>query len=192
MKKYALFLVLFALVPNVYGAMAKLDLETLWAESDAAVLGTVTGIETQRGANGMIYSIIIIEVEEHFIQPSKETTIRVRVEGGEIGTIGVWVEDQPEFHIGEHVFVFLYVPEEIEGDYDFSVYGSLQGKFDVDEGIATSKARESFTIPDPKYTMRDTIRDSYIWTSAIIAAVGAVVLDWSLRGNQTGTSHQSS
>ena len=189
MKKLVAFLVLFSLIPivNVYGAIVRLDLDTLWTES---------GIDTQRGARGMIYRIIIIQVEDHFIQPSNMTTVRVRIEGGEIGNMGVWVEDQPEFHVGEHVFVFLYKPEEVEGDYEFLVYGSVQGKFSVHGAVATSITGESFTIPEPEDTMRDTTPppmeettetpdtpdiDSYIMITAVIAIIGALVLNWVLQ-----------
>jgi len=138
------------------GLMIKIDVDTLWAESDAAILGTVTSIEAYSAARGMIYTVVTIQVEDHFIQPSDKSTVSVRIEGGEIGDMGVWVEDQPEFRIGENVFVFLSIPEEPEGEYDFTVFGCFQGKFTVNEGIATRTSNE-FTIPEPEDTMREDI-----------------------------------
>jgi len=200
MKKVMVIIVMLALIPtvNVYGAMVKLDLDTLWAESDSAVLGTVTGIETCRGARGMIYRIIIINVEDHFIQTSDSTTVRVRIEGGEIGSTGVWVEDQPEISIGEHVFLFLYAPDAVEGDYDFLVYGSVQGKFIVNGEVAKSITGESFTIPEPEDTIReDTIPieekeqnelgydiDAFVVLGSVIVLIGAPLTLWSLSGKQ--------
>ena len=198
MKKLVAFLILFALIPivNVYGAMVKLDLDTLWDESDAAVLGTVTRIENHMGARGLIYRIIIIQVEDHFIQPSNKTTVRVRIEGGEIGDIGVWVEDQPEISVGEHVFLFLYTPEEVEGDYDFLVYGCIQGKFSVNGAVAKSRTGDSFTIPKPEDTIReDTIPleekeqneleydiDAFVALGSVIVLIAAPLTLWSLSG----------
>ena len=197
MKKLAFLIMIFVLMPitMLNGLMIKIDLDTLWEESDAAVLGTVTGIEAHPAPRGMIYTVITIQAEAHFIQPSDKSTVRVRIEGGEIGNMGVWVEDQPEFHIGERVFVFLRIPEETGEDYDYTVFGCFQGKFTVNEGIATRTSNE-FTIPEPEDTMRDDIApvevnmqnepeiiiDVVMGLASVIVFVAILLIFWSFRG----------
>ena len=63
------------------------------------------------------------------------------VQGGRVEQTFVWVEDQPEFNLGEEVALFLLRPQlEIappEGfaaaDY-YMVTGSMQGKFGYKDG----------------------------------------------------------
>jgi hypothetical protein len=198
LKKLGFLLLIFAFMPltTLNGLMIKIDVDTLWAESDAAILGTVTGIEAYSAARGMIYRTVTIQVEDHFILPSDKSTVRVRIEGGEIGDMGVWVEDQPEFHIGEKVFVFLSISEDTKEDYDYTVYGCFQGKFNANEGIATQITGESFTIPDPEDTMReDTIPseeneqnepeyniDAFVTLASVIVLIATPLTLWSLSG----------
>jgi hypothetical protein len=124
--------------------MIYIDIETMWNESDLAVLGKVTSINnTQKGG---FYRIVEIKVESYYIKKLDAPIVRIRIEGGEFGDWGVWVEDQPEFRVGEHVFVFLRVPEEITGDYEYEVFGMYQGKWTVDGSTAIQSSR-SFEIP---------------------------------------------
>ncbi|MFA9437398.1 MAG: hypothetical protein ACEROO_09830 [Candidatus Bathyarchaeota archaeon] len=85
--------------------MPYISIDNLWEHSEAAVLGNVTSI--QPSTEGGFYRIVEIDVEESYIQHLNESTVKIRIEGGEWGDMGVWVEDQPEFEVGENVFVFL-------------------------------------------------------------------------------------
>ena len=200
MKKLALVLVLLALIPvsSVHGSMVKIDLDALWNESDVAVLGTVSSIEIALG-NRIIYRIVTIQVEDYFIQPSNETIVKVRIEGGEIGGIGVWVEDQPEFYVGERVFVFLRNASDVESDYGYTVYADFQGKFTVSGSTATQAGGESFTIPNPEDTWLANIPvaevkeekgnlPNYVVTAGLLTGLillsGASAIIWNMRNNK--------
>ncbi len=145
-QKIIVFLVLTAslLVPVASCFMEHIETETLWNECDLAVVGTVLSINnTQKGG---FYRIVEIEVETYYIKELDEPTVKIRIEGGEFGDMGIWVEDQPEFSVGEHVFVFLSIPEEITGDYGFTVFGLFQGKWTV-EGSTVIRGSQSFELP---------------------------------------------
>ncbi len=84
-----------------------------------------------------------IKVESYYISQLDESKVKIRVEGDDTH---VWVEDQPEFSLGEHVFVFLRVPKEITGDYDYEVFGMYQGKWTVENNTAI-RGDQSFKLP---------------------------------------------
>ena len=132
-KSFSILVLLLALVPSVivHGSMVKVDIDTMWEESDLVVLGNVTSIETQIVDKGMIYRIVTIQVETYYIQTLNQSTVKVRIEGGDIGGTGVWVEDQPEFSVDERVFVFLKEDSNVAGGYGYTVYAWYQGKFTV-------------------------------------------------------------
>ncbi|MBD3173321.1 hypothetical protein GF326_12725 [Candidatus Bathyarchaeota archaeon] len=124
--------------------MVSLETETLWNECDLAVVGTVLSVNnTEKGG---FYRIVEVEVETYYLRELDEPTVKIRIEGGEFGDMGIWVEDQPEFSVGEHVFVFLSIPEEITGDYGFTVFGLFQGKWSVD-GSTVVRGSQSFELP---------------------------------------------
>lgn len=125
-------------IPVVYCAMDRLEVETLWNECDQAVLGTVISID--KSGKGSYYRIVAIEVETFYLKESDDPTVKVRIESS--GT-----EDQPEFIVGERVFVFLRIPEEITYDYDYEVFGMYQGKWTVENNTAI-RGDQSFTLPE--------------------------------------------
>ncbi|MFW6109741.1 MAG: hypothetical protein ACOC6N_04755, partial [archaeon] len=119
-----------ALISVANCSMVRMDTDTLWSECDLAVLGTVESITNSIGDNqkGDYFRIVEIKVYSYYVGQVDEPRIKIRIEGDDTH---VWVEDQPEFSIGEHVFVFLRVPEEIIGNYNYEVFGMNQGKWTV-------------------------------------------------------------
>jgi len=117
--------------------MIEIPYEQLWEESDTIVLGTVTGITHHGMLSGMIYRIVTLSVERFYKNPLDAETLFIRVEGGELGDRGVWVEDQPEFSVGERALVFLAETDQThEGETVYRVYGLFQGKFTVEGDVA--------------------------------------------------------
>jgi hypothetical protein len=156
--------------------MIEIPLDMLWDESEVAVLGNVTSI--QLSIEGGFYRIVEINVEESFIQHLDESTVKIRVEGGEFGSIGYWVEDQPEFEEGERVFVFLHSPEEIKGDYGYVVFGMYQGKFSVDGSRAFQEYGKTFDIPNHVNPEIVGVKpyDGIEFRLTLIVALGVVLL----------------
>lgn len=125
------------LTPSAYGIMIEIPYEQLWEESDTVVLGTVTGITHHGTLTGNIYRIVTFSVESFYKNPLDAETLFIGVEGGELGDRGMWVEDQPEFSVGERALVFLAETDQThEGETVYRVYGLFQGKFTVEGDVA--------------------------------------------------------
>ncbi|MBN2334393.1 hypothetical protein JXL21_02460 [Candidatus Bathyarchaeota archaeon] len=120
------------LAPTARCLMVEIPYEQLWERADTVALGTVKGITAHAGERGMIYQIVSLRVERYIKNPVEEDTLFIRTEGGEIGGSGVWVEDQPEFSVGERTLVFLVETDQTHGEQVvYRVYGLFQGKFTV-------------------------------------------------------------
>jgi len=132
-KAAAVTLVLIGLLtPVTQGALVKIPYEQLWIDADTVALGTVTGITTHWGGKALIYQVVAISVERYYKNPMDASILYIRVEGGTIGSTGVWVEDQPEFTQGQHVLVFLASTDQTHNDQPlYTVYGSIQGAYTV-------------------------------------------------------------
>jgi hypothetical protein len=150
-----------------------LDTETLWNECDLAALGTVESITNSIGniQNGEYFRVVEIKVESYYISELDESKVKIRVEGDDTHV----VEDQPEFTIGEHVFVFLQIPEKITGDYDYEVFGMYQGKWTVENSTAI-RGDQSFKIPEKASSLieREWI-DGYQTLLAVIIIVISLI-----------------
>jgi len=193
-KHWSLFIFVFlGLTPTivVVGSMPYISIDNLWEHSEVAVLGNVTSIQLSitggfyriveinvESITGGFYRIVEINVEESHIHHLNESTVKIRVEGGEFGSFGYWVEDQPEFELGEHVFVFLKTPEEIKGDYEYVVYGLSQGKFGVEGSTAFLDNGRSFEIPFVVAPEIDEVKPytGIEFQQTLVVALGVVLL----------------
>ena len=172
------FLFVSISIPIVHCAMVRLDTDTMWNECDLAVLGTVNSINNSE--KGGYYRIVEIDVETYYLRQLDEPTVRIRIEGDDTH---VWVEDQPEFKVGEYVFVFLRVPEGITGDYEYEVFGMYQGKWTV-EGLTAVRDSQSFKLPSDEDLEKiaseraDSLIDDYIDHQGllVIVAIGLVAV----------------
>jgi hypothetical protein len=113
-----------------HGLMVKLSYEQIWTEADTVVSGRVVEINHYWALRGLIYRIMKMQTENFYKNPLDVDSLLIRVEGGQIGEKGTWVEDEPELKIGEHVLLFLTLTsEEHENESVYIVYGGPQGKF---------------------------------------------------------------
>jgi len=128
-----------------------MDVSDLWGWADIVLIGDVLNITTHRGGKGSIYRNVIVGVVRYNKNPLNLSRVDIHVLGGVIGDIGQWVEDQPEFEMGETVLVFLrHHPEEdphYQADGYHVVNGPL-GKFIVADGVATNIAGEILELTD--------------------------------------------
>jgi hypothetical protein len=111
------------------------SLDDLADEADVVVLGEVTDITSYQDDDG-IYTIVTLEVEQA-IKGETGQEVEVRVPGGEVNGIGLWVEDAPIFQTGERVVVFLE-----ETNAALEVCGWSEGKFTI-EGDRVVKLDQS-------------------------------------------------
>ena len=130
------------------GALVKMDIPDLWREADVVLIGDVLHITTHQGEEGFIYRNVVVEVARYNKNPLNLSRVDVHVLGGVIGDIGQWVEDQPDFEVGETVLVFLthHTAEPPYHQEDgYHVVNGPQGKFTVADGVATN-AREALKL----------------------------------------------
>jgi len=134
--------------------MVKIPYEQLWNEADTVALGTVTGITTHWGDRGMIYRVVSFNVERFYKNPVNASTLYIRVEGGTIGSQGVWVEDQPEFTPGERALIFLASTDLTHNEQPlYRVYGLHQGKFNVQGDTARAPGGPYLKVTEDGVTL---------------------------------------
>lgn len=116
--------------------------------------------------------MVEIKVYSYYVGQLDESRIKIRIEGDDTH---VWVEDQSEFSIGEHVFVFLRVPEEITGDYDYEVFGMYQGKWTAENNKAI-RGEQSFKLPVEKASAELEPKLIEGYPTILAVAIGAISL----------------
>lgn len=124
-----------------------LDLEDLVDESDGILLGRVVLSESFVYPNGMLGTSHRIQVERDLQGGmSGEREVLVETLGGRIGRIGMRVEGEPSFVMGERVILFV---RKGEGYAAFRPVGMGQGVIRVRtvDGVETvSQAREGMLL----------------------------------------------
>jgi hypothetical protein len=148
-----LFLLLLAAVaPTSWAAMVAVPLQTTTAQATAIVQGKVISQASAWGRDHRtILTDVVVRVDESFKGSlAAGQTITIRVEGGEVGETGIWVEHQPRFRDSENVLLFL--TSEQTGVR--TVQSLEQGKYTVfDEIIYDYRGRRK-SLPELKSTIR--------------------------------------
>jgi len=128
---------LLAASPAQGSIVQALDLDDLVDESDGIYLGRVLLSESFVYPNGMLGTSHRIQVERDLRSgTSSEREVLVETLGGAIGEIGMKVEGEPSFAVGERVIVFV---REGGGYAAFRPVGMGQGVMRVrtEEGVET-------------------------------------------------------
>ena len=88
-----------------------LDLSELVAQSDRIVVGRVVFAEAFQRGDGTITTWVRVEVERELRgdAPTKddEPEVIIQVLGGQIGNLGMRVEGEPRFSVGERAVIFM-------------------------------------------------------------------------------------
>ena len=115
--------------PASASTVVRLDLESLVANSDRIVQGTVEKVES-RVEKGRVYTYTTIAVDEALKGEDTED-VRLRQVGGETEELATWVPGMPRFEKGQEVVIFVEKPE---GSEYSVITGMMQGKFRVAVG----------------------------------------------------------
>lgn len=128
------------------GLMVRLTLDDLAEKSDTVIIGKVVDIFPSRQVDWepwdqMIITDVVIEVERYLYGQPQSPYIAVVVRGGRVGEMGMWVEDEPVFILGEEVALFLdqmqsdiIPPDGFESAEYYRVTGAMQGKLGYRDG----------------------------------------------------------
>jgi len=118
-----------AVLPAVQGpALAlvqQLNLDELTAKADCIVVGQVRAINSHQEVQEGIYTLVTIAVEQP-IKGKPDKDVVLQLPGGKAGNRWLWVEDVPNFQLGERTVVFL---ESMKTNY--TVCGWNQGKYTI-------------------------------------------------------------
>jgi hypothetical protein len=108
----------------------ELDLDSLVANSDDIVIGTVTEVESRVEEDGRVYSYIRIAIRETLKgEPGSELVLRQI--GGRVDDLATYVPGMPQFVPREEVFLFI---ERLPRQNIPVVTGLAQGKFSIHVG----------------------------------------------------------
>jgi hypothetical protein len=146
-----LVLLVAALLPVCGASIAVVPTaEELFNRSDLVILGEVVGIESRFGGAAEIYTAVSLRVEAVYKGELAGNLIEVNMPGGDIGPIGVWVEDQPTFKLGERPLLFL--THKIPWLGGVSAYGlttdTSMGRSYVDGGYTYGPLGDRLLLPN--------------------------------------------
>src|SRR3989344_8176531 len=104
----SLFLALtFFLPASSFALMIEKSAAELAQDAKAIVQGEVKSVRSYKGINGVIYTRASVVVNDVIKGKNIKKNITVEYEGGEVGDVGVRVEDEPSLEKGERVLLFL-------------------------------------------------------------------------------------
>lgn len=103
-----LFLTLSFFSPaKSFALMADMGTEELAKEAKIIVQGEVKSVKSYKGINDIIYTRALVSVSDVFKGKIAKKNITVEYRGGEVGRLGLSVEDTPSLEQGEQVLLFL-------------------------------------------------------------------------------------
>jgi len=130
----AIALVLVITVGGSTSALVEqFTIEELTASADSIFVGEVADIASYQEGEGNIYTLVTLSVEQT-IKGEPEEEVVIKVPGGELDGLWLWVSDTPSFEPGERFVVFL---EEVDGA--FGVCGWYQGKFSIRDNCVVER-----------------------------------------------------
>ena len=97
----------FFLPVSLFALMIEKSAEELAQDAKVIIQGEVRSVKSYKGINGVIYTRASVIVSDVIKGKNIKKNITVEYEGGEVGDIGVWVEDEPTLEKGEQVLLFL-------------------------------------------------------------------------------------
>jgi len=139
------------LVPLCFASIAVVPTaEELFNQSDLVVLGEVVGVESRFGGAAGIYTAVSLRVETIYKGELTSPLIAFSLPGGDIGGIGVWVEDQPTFKVGERPLLFLEnQPKWAKSLHGYSLTGgTFMARSFVDGDYTYGPLGDRFLLPE--------------------------------------------
>jgi len=152
LRTILLFLLVVGSGVLAQAAMVEVPLKATAAQATEIVQGEVISQSSDWNPGYQtILTDVVVRVDESIKGSlSAGQTITIRIEGGEVGETGIWVEHQPRFLDTEKVLLFLTS----EQDGVRAVQSLEQGKFTVFEETAYDYQGRRNSLPELKSTIR--------------------------------------
>ena len=165
-----LFLALVFFSPaKSFALMADIGTAELAKEAKIIVHGEVKSVKSYRGINNIIYTRASVSVSDVFKGKIAKKNITVEYEGGEVGNIGMSVEDEPTLEKGEQVLLFLtnsfwrkniyYVVGGVLGKYAICLDDTVRVGVSCNESDETDVDEEEDKIPEIKQTLDELLNE---------------------------------
>ena len=104
----SLFLALTFFSPiSSFALMIERNAAELAQDAKVIIQGEVKSVRSYKGINGVIYTRASVVVNDVIKGKNIKKNITVEYEGGEVGDVGVRVEDKPSLEKDEQVLLFL-------------------------------------------------------------------------------------
>lgn len=122
-----------------------LPLDTMVAEADAVVLGTVREVRVVPAVSGDPFTVHVLSVEE-WVKGDGPRRIAIRELGGTVGDRGVFVPGVPRYREGDRHLVFL----RRSGEDTYTTLGLAQGAYRIDQAGRATRALDELTFVAPR------------------------------------------
>ncbi len=109
-----------------------LSLDELITKADLILIGEVSNTDCSNADKGNSYSLVTLAVEDNFVG-DYQPEVTIQINGGQVDGSKVWLEEAPNFRVGERVVVFL---EEISGSSNTNYLGKITLRDDMGRRIA--------------------------------------------------------
>ena len=167
----SLFLALIFFSPvSSFALMIEKSAEELAKDAKVIVQGEVKSVRSYKGINGVIYTRALVLVSDVIKGKNIKKNITVEYEGGEVGDIGVWVEDEPSLEKGEQVLLFLtnsfwrknvyYIVGGVLGKYAICSDDTVKMGSSCDEGDGTATNEEVAQAPEEENLDTETFNNT--------------------------------
>jgi len=117
-KVVLLAIIIATVLPQISsGLIIQLPMPDLVKTSDLIIRGSIVKTESYWGSlswdpnSRIILTSATLQIGESYKGVSDKSEIIIETEGGEIGEIGLFVEDMPKFEPNQEVVVFLSAPD---------------------------------------------------------------------------------
>jgi len=155
-----LFLALIFFSPvSSFALMIERSAEELARDAKVIVQGEVRSVKSYKGINGVIYTRALVLVNDVTKGKNIKKNITVEYEGGEVGDIGVWVEDEPSLEKGEQVLLFL--TNSFWRKNVYYIVGGVLGKYAIcpDDTVSLGSSCDEEEDDQERQTLEDLLNE---------------------------------
>ena len=153
-----LFLALtFFLPASSFALMIERNAAELAQDAKVIVQGEVKSVKSYKGINGVIYTRASVMVNDVIKGKNIKKNITVEYEGGEVGDIGVWVEDEPTLEKGERALLFL--TNSFWRKNVYYIVGGVLGKYAIctDDTVKIDSSCDEGDNDEKRQTLEDLL-----------------------------------
>ena len=153
-----LFLALIFFSPvSSFALMIEKGAEELAQDAKVIVQGEVKSVRSYKGINGVIYTRASVVVSDVIKGKNIKKNITVEYEGGEVGDVGVFVEDEPTLEKDEQVLLFL--TNSFWRKNVYYIVGGVLGKYAIcpDDTVMIGSSCDEGDDDEKRQTLEDLL-----------------------------------